>query len=467
MSLPPATIHEPVPAVSAAAYHLAGIAGVGMSALAELLLDLGREVTGSDRHLDQGRDLDTLRALAARGARLFPQDGSGLTDRTAALVVSTAVEADNPDLRAAAARGIPVVHRAELLARLAAGKRLIAVAGTSGKTTVTGLLGWTLAEAGLDPTVINGGRILNWAGGDRLGNVRVGGAGGPWVIEADESDRSFLRFDPDWAIVTNISQDHFALDEAVRLFRDFAGRVRTGIVAGPQAAALLRGTAPDAHLRVWPADAPARCGPEGVEVEYAGRTFALPMIGRHNAENALAVLTLAEALGADLDRIRAAWPRFRGIGRRLEVAGRARGVTVVDDYAHNPEKIRAAWTAVAAGAARVFGVWRPHGFGPLALMRADLAAMFAEVLRPADRLFLLPVYYAGGTAAAAQDSDGLAGDLAARGAPVERLPDYDTLTARLLPELRAGDVVLALGARDPELPLFARRLAERLAAGEG
>ena len=451
--------------MSAASYHLAGIAGVGMSALAELLLDLGCGVSGSDRHLDQGRELDTLRALAARGARLVPQDGSGVTDRTAALVVSTAIEADNADLRAAAARGIPVLHRAELLARLASGRRLIAVAGTSGKTTVTGLLGWTLAEAGFEPTVLNGGRILNWADGDRLGNVRVGGPAGPWVIEADESDRSFLRFDPEWAIVTNISQDHFALDEAVRLFREFAGRVRAGIVAGPSAAGRLRGAVPEGRLRMWPAEAPIRGRPDGVEVEYAGRTFALPMIGRHNGENALAVLALAEALGADLDRIRAAWPRFRGIGRRLEVAGRARGVTVVDDYAHNPEKIRAAWTAVAEGAARVFGVWRPHGFGPLALMRADLADMFARTLRPADRLFLLPVYYAGGTAGAAQDSDGLAGDLAARGAPVERLPDYDQLAARLLPELRAGDAVLVLGARDPELPAFARRLAEGIRGG--
>lgn len=438
-------------------YHLVGLAGVGMSALAEALLARSNRVSGSDRFLDQGDALDTLATLRAEGVVLCPQDGSGVTAETGAVVVSTAIEADNPDLVAARRRGIPVLHRAELLAQLVEGRRLAAVAGTSGKTTVTGLIGWLLEQGGLRPTVINGGAVLNWKAPRALGSFRAG-AGELCVIEADESDRSFLRFEPDWAIITNISRDHFDLPETLDLFRAFVRQVRSGVVCGPGVKKLLRDGA----------------DPGGVELieepfEYAeqngaagfvrnGVFFPSPLPGRHNVENAWLAVTLGARLGLPAAVLREALASFRGIERRLERVGEVNGILVVDDYAHNPAKIAAAWRTLAQTRRRVLGIWRPHGFGPLAAMRRELADSLAAVCRPDDRLYLLPVFYAGGTTSRAVTSDDLAKDLTDRGVAVERPPDYPALLAALRASARDGDAALFMGARDPGLPRAARQL---------
>ncbi len=430
-------------------YHLVGIAGVGMSALAQALLNAGHAVSGSDRFLDQGREnMGVLETLRRAGARLLPQDGAGVTAHTTAVVVSTAIEADNPDLAAAQRLGVPVRHRSELLAELVAGKQLLAIAGTAGKTTTTALVGHLLVELGADPSVVNGGVVLGWQRRNALGSARKG-RDGLWVLETDESDRSLLRFAPDWAIITNISKDHFELDEVVALFRRFAAQVKTGIVCGPGVAELLRGHT-SAHLH-----SPSAIHP-----------YPSSLPGRHNAENVLLAATLCEQLGYAPERIRAALTTFQGIHRRLEKAGERGGVTVFDDYAHNPAKIAAACAAVQPAQGRLFAVWRPHGFGPLKLMLGELAAAFAGVLRPQDAALLLPVFYAGGTTSAALNSDALVAALVARGVAAELAPDYAALEARLHAALRPGDVVLIMGARDPDLPLCARRLAAGTAAAQ-
>lgn len=432
-------------------YHVAGVAGVGMSALAELLLGLGHAVSGSDRSFDQGHRLDVLERLQRGGLRLVPQDGAGLTAETAALLVSTAIEEGNAELAAARRLGVPVVHRAAMLARLAAGRDVVAVAGTAGKTTVTALTGWLLAELGRDPTVVNGGVILNWAAPDRPGNVRVGRTG-PWVFEVDESDRSLLQFQPRWAGLTNVSKDHFELDEVIRLFRQFCGQVCEPVVCGAGVDRLLDLPAD----RAWP-EPDWRPGPAGFD--YAGHHFAVPLIGRHNIENAFLAVRLCAELGCDLAALAEALPRFRGVGRRLERVGDCRGAPVYDDYAHNPAKMAASWRAVADTARRVLGFWRPHGFGPLNLMQRELADALAGALRPEDRFFVLPVFYAGGTANAVLTAEQWVGQLQARGLPAEHVADYDVLERRLDELLQPGDAILGMGARDPGLPAFARRLA--------
>ncbi len=448
------------PVLSSSRFHLAGVAGVGMSALAQALLDRGAAVSGSDRFLDGGREIDALRVLRAAGVRLVPQDGSGLMEDTTALVISTAVEEGNPDLEAARRLGVPVVHRAAMLARLASGRRGIAIAGTSGKTTVTGMTGWVFECLGLDPAVVNGGAVLNWAAPTRLGSVRSG-ASDWFVFEADESDRSFLQFSPEHAILTNITQDHFALDEAVALFREFATRVAGTIVAGPGVGGIL-GPEFAGCVETPVASVPPRVTPSGVEFDYEGVHFAVPMIGVHNGWNALLVAGLARRLGLDLRAVAEAFRSFRGIHRRLEIAGDARGVLVIDDYAHNPAKMRAAWEAAATRAKSVIGVWRPHGFGPLRLMLDDLAGNLSQAMRPADRLVLLPVFYAGGTPGGSVNSDELARRLRSLGREAAVVPDYAALEARVLPHLVPGSALLVMGARDPDLPLFARRVAARL-----
>ncbi len=431
--------------------HVAGVAGVGMSALAELLLALGHRVTGSDRAMDQGGNPEAVETLRRAGLETVPQDGRALGPGTMALAISTAIEPDNPELLAARKLGIEVVHRAALLARLAEGRRLVAVTGTAGKTTVTALVGYLLEQAGFDPTVVNGGIVLNWRGPARLGNVRLG-ASPWWVVEADESDRSLLHFAPEHALVTNISKDHFELAEVQSLFRRFAAPVRGVLVAGAGAATVLGREAltPDAAIRragaVW-------------QFDFEGRVFSTALPGRHNAENALLAVALCRALGAGPGDLQRGLATFAGVHRRLEVVGSFRGARVLDDYAHNPAKIAASWRAAAEGARRILGYWRPHGFAPLALMHDELVDALAGTLCAADRLFVLPVFYAGGSAVRTKTSADLVAALRARGVAAEEVGDYSALRARLEAGAQPGDVILGMGARDPELPRFARALA--------
>ena len=432
--------------------HVVGAAGVGMSAVAQLLLDAGCRVTGSDRFMDQGVRIPVLSRLTAAGVELVPQDGSAVQGETRAVVTSTAIEDDNPDRLAAQRGGVPVLHRAEVLAGLCRGRRVAAVAGTAGKTTVTGLAGWILTCLDRDPTVVNGGAVLNWRAADRVGNVRYGGSD-LWVVEVDESDRSLLQFAPHTAAITNISQDHFSLAEVTALFHAFAGQVCGAILAGPGVAEAL------GLEGVIPVCRPV-CRREGAWwFDLEGLPVRVPMPGRHNAENASMAAALCRALDCPVDGIAGAVAAFQGIERRLQVLGHTRGVCVIDDYAHNPVKIAAAWNAAAESSARILAVWRPHGFGPLALMFDELVEAFARVARVADRLYLLPVFFAGGTATGERTAEELAAALQKRGVDAVSVDGYPELDTLVRGEMRAGDTVLAMGARDPALPRWAEELA--------
>lgn len=432
-------------------YHLVGLAGVGMNALAQVLLAQGCQVSGSDRYLDSGRSLDVLEKLRSAGVRLSPQDGRGVTADLTALVASSAIEADNPDLAAARLLQVPIVHRAACLAQWANAKTCIAITGTAGKTTVTGMIGWALSQLGADPTVVNGGALINWVDRLHIGNVRAGRSN-VWVVEADESDRSLLRFHPDWAVITNMSKDHFELSEVRHLFKAFAGQVKCGIVG------CYGGAADEEVFKGFKSDLSAT----GIHFEYHGVDFNLPLLGRHNAENALHAVMLCERLGYALPAISKALAGFGGIQRRLERVGTGRGVTVIDDYAHNPAKIGAAWDAVAPYYQRVLAVWRPHGFAPLALMLSELVQAFCARAKPADRIYILPVYFAGGTAQRTVTADTLVNALRERGVCAELAVSYDDLLASLKTEAQAGDGVLWMGARDPDLGVYARRFVAEL-----
>ena len=435
--------------------HVAGVAGVGMSALAQALGWTHARVTGSDRYFDQGFPLPIFDALRAGGVELVKQDGSAVDARTEAVVYSTAIEEGNPDFVAARKAGVPLKHRAAVLAELTRGHAVLAVAGTAGKTTTTGMLGWALEQLGADPTVVNGGALVDWADARRVGNVRRGAAAAPWVVEVDESDRSLLNFHPEWSVLTNISQDHFTLAEVQELFRTYAAQVRTGLVCGAGVGAVL-GKQP---AQVVEAAAQPERTADGFAVAWRGLRLAVRQPGAHNALNALLAAEQCAQLGHAPEKIAEALGRFGGIQRRLERVDAGGGVRVVDDYGHNPAKLAAAWAAVAAPGNRVLGVWRPHGFGPLRAMMEPLTEAFAAVCRAQDKLWLLPVYDAGGTADRAVNSDALAARMRARGVAVELAAGYEALAAELARAARAGDTILVMGARDPELPVFARKMA--------
>jgi UDP-N-acetylmuramate--alanine ligase len=421
--------------------HLVGIGGVGMSALAQAMSVRGWLVTGSDRDLDQRGGTALLDRLRAAGLTLYPQDGSGVRDGADYVVVSTAIESDNPDIQAARTKGVTLIHRAAMLAELMDDETAVAVTGTSGKSTVTGMIGAILEQLGVDPMVVNGAAVLNWATETRIGNVRVGR--GPWIFEADESDRSLMSYRPDWAVVTNISRDHFHEEEARALFDRFRQRVRRATI-GPLDLSEVRDLRLAAH---------------GCQFRWRDQEVALAVPGVHNVENAVHALSLCVAMGWPLPEAARALASFRGIERRLQWVGTFRGMAIVDDYAHNPAKIAAAWETVRPYYRRVLAVWRPHGFGPLAAMKDALSDLFPALCRPEDRLFLLPPYYAGGTVARTVTSEELAERISARGVAVFVVPDYATLERELQALAEPEAVALIMGARDPDLPLFCRRLA--------
>ena len=410
--------------------HLVGIGGVGMSALAQALLDAGGTVTGADRALGgSGARPSVLAALARAGVRLFPDDGSGIGPDTARVIISTAVEETNRDLWCARARGIPVVHRAAALAELLAPRRLVAVAGTCGKSTVTAILGHLLAESGFDPVVVNGAQVVGWdAGGTRVGSTRKG-TGAYAVAEVDESDKSLVAFKPFAAVVTNASADHYSKAEMDAVFDAFVRGVPGPVIDGRRTPMV-----PSA----------------------AARTIPLP--GEHNAVNAECALRMAAALGADPARLAAAIRTFPGVERRLQRVGTCGGAVVYDDYAHNPEKLHAMLATLQAAYPKgVAVVWRPHGYAPLRKMLEALAAMFRATLRPCDELLVLPVYDAGGTTDRSLNSDALVARLNA--SPVRFVEGLEDAETHLRTHAPAFGALVVAGARDPGLPVLARRLA--------
>ncbi|MCL1909453.1 MAG: Mur ligase domain-containing protein [Kiritimatiellaeota bacterium] len=431
-------------------YHLIGIGGVGMSPLAEALLDAGHSVSGSDRFSDVGKRLPVFEILESQGAKIYPQDGSGITREKPDFVVrSTAIENDNPDVVAALAAGIPIIHRSIALAEAITGKRLIAIAGTCGKSTITGMVGHILAHAGFSPTVVNGAPTVAEASCLRTGSV-LRGTGALAVIEVDESDKSLLNFTPEFSLVSNSSPDHFTQSETDSLFDTFLAKTTGAYIDGRQ----LPPFSLKISLRDW-----------GSDFTHENIRFTLNIPGRHNAVNAWQAARLAQLVGVPLQTSADALAKFRGIKRRMELIGTTPdGTRVIDEYAHNTEKIRAALLALQPLSPQIIALWRPHGYGPLASMMDALETMFAETLRPSDTLILPPVFDAGGTARRDVQSDILAARLAARGCDAVFVPDYATAQTRIQERVgrrrlaEPSAIILIMGARDPDLPVFAQKL---------
>jgi UDP-N-acetylmuramate-alanine ligase len=452
-------------------YHFSGVAGAGMNPLARLMRERGHEVQGSDRSFDHGKNRDLRARLTELGIELLPHDGSAVTPRIDRFVHSTAVEADTPEMRAARALGLEQVPRPALLAEVVnAGRPGVAIAGTSGKSTITGMVGWLTRESRVAATVIGGAALV---GEGTTGCFVPGPADGPVVAEACESDGTLVGYAPTIALVHNISRDHAELPDLRVQFAKFAGHAERLLVnvRCPEASALGGGVKTLSYGALRTADVPLEVvsvGPDRARgvLRLAPRDVVLdvPQPGLHNLENAAAAALVAIELGLDPHRVAAAIAHFPGVARRFEVVGTTRSrIRVVDDYAHNAEKIRAAITTAQAGASRVVAVFQPHGFGPARFLRADLAACLPALLRREDRFCYAAIFYAGGTVAKDVSSAMLAGDLPAA-MRCGHAPDHDAVRAWVLSEARPGDTVLIMGARDPDLPQLARAVFAALAA---
>jgi UDP-N-acetylmuramate--alanine ligase len=395
---------------------------------------------------------------------IHAQDGAGLESDCSALIVSTAVEEDVPDVAAALRLGVPVLHRSDLLAHLVARYRTVAVTGTSGKSTTVAMVFEILRGAGLDPSVITGGELVALQREGRWGNAWAG-ASDLLVVEADESDGTVVRYHPAVGVLLNLQRDHKEMDAVAEMFRVFQDQVRETVVVGE--GDNLQEFA--AHARVFGFSRAADPRAEDVELGGEGSTFRvrdvafrLPVPGRHNVENALAAIAACDALGVALLDMVEPLGAFHGVARRFQVLGTRRGVTVVDDFGHNPAKvaasIRAAHLRVQAAGGRVLAIFQPHGFGPLKFLRADFVAVFVAELKPEDRLWFLDVFYAGGTASRDITSGEVIQEIAGCGVAAELAPSREWLVERLAVEAVEGDLILLMGARDPSLQDLAKAL---------
>ena len=445
-------------------FHYAGLAGSGMSALAQFQAMMGGRVSGSDRAFDRGERAELRTQLERLGIEIMRQDGSGVTDDCAALIVSTAVEEKVADFATARAKNIPVVHRSELLAHFVASYRTVAVSGTSGKSTVTAMVFEILESAGRDPSVITGGDLRLLQARGLPGNAFAGGSD-LLVVEADESDGSLVRYAPAVGVILNLQRDHKEMGEVAAMFAVLRARSREALVVGEDenldglaGGALRFGFGPRADIR----GTNVELIPSGSSFTVDDVAFALPVPGRHNVANALAAIAAARTLDVPLADMVAPLASFQGVGRRFQTVGAARGVTVIDDFAHNADKIAAALATAKLNASRVLAVYQPHGYGPTRFLRRDFVDTFTRELRPGDRLWMLEVFYAGGTASRDFSAADIVEEIAENGVKAEFAPSRAWLAARIAEEARAGDVVLVMGARDPSLTDFAREIVAEL-----
>lgn len=447
-------------------YFFCGVGGSGMMPLAMIVAARGARVAGSDRSLDQGRIADKFAALEKLGIALFPQDGSG-PRAGEAFVASAAVEETVPDVVAANGLGLERLSRAELLAQLFnASAERIAVGGTSGKSTVTGMIGWILDQAGRDPTIMNGAVMKNYARPDApFASARVG-AGGAFVSEVDESDGSIALYTPDIAVLNNVALDHKSMEELRTLFGDFVGRARVAIVNADNGEALALAGA-NARTFGFGEGADVRGSnlterPDGIDFQANGVPVSLAVPGLHNAANALAALAAAEAARVPLAEAAAALASFSGLRRRLEIVGAAGGVTVIDDFGHNPDKIGATLRTLMAFPGRLLVFFQPHGYGPLKLMGEELAKVFAEALGQEHELVLCDPVYFGGTVDRSRGSDWLVERVTALGGRAHHIPDRAACGDWLVEQAKPGDRIVVMGARDDTLSQFAANLVQRL-----
>ena len=464
-------------------YFFCGVGGSGMTPLALIVQARGGLVEGSDRALDQGRNTERFDFLRARGVLLYRQDGSGVTRASQILVTSAAVEDTVLDVQAARRIGAAITTRAKLLAELFNSAALsIGIAGTSGKSTTVGMLGWILYRAGKNPTIMNGADMKNFVdAGSPFASARIG-KGEIFVSEVDESDGSIKLFEPRIAVVNNISLDHKSVDELRTLFRGFIAKAQTVVLNldNAETAALLAGLKPaqaityslsssQAHFFASP---PVQ-SPLGIAFQVKARETGeavevhLKVPGLHNVANALAALSAAQACGVPLAESAVHLGEFSGIRRRLEVVGASNGITVIDDFAHNPDKISATLETLHAFPGRLLIMFQPHGYGPLRFMRDALVSCLASGLRDEDVLVMPAPVYFGGTVDRSVGSDDIVREIHRRGRKAFAFPDRGACGDLLVRLARRGDRIVVMGARDDSLSQFAYDLLRRLGVPKG
>ncbi len=443
-----------------------------MLPLAIILRGMGYKISGSDRSYDQGRTPEKFAWIASQGITLYPQDGTGITGDIDSVVISKAVEDTIPDIRAAKDKAVPILKRADTLISLFnQSKTKIAISGTSGKTTTTGMIGFLMKETGFDPTVMNGGIFRNYIARNPYSTAFVG-KGDMFITEVDESDGKDIvcAYAPDIAVIHNIALDHQPMEALKEMFSGFLARTETAVLNAddPVLLEMARGF----NKRIITYSAEGRQAdivatnfiprPDGISANINGLPLNLKLPGRHNVSNALAAIAVGHAAGLGLQQCIETLERFEGIRRRMEVVGHRNNITVMDDFAHNPDKISATMRTLREFPGRLLIFFQPHGYGFLKLVRDELAQTFAEYLSADDRLYMVEPFYAGGTVDRSIGSETIVKDIVRHGKNALLMEDRSAIKADILKHAQPGDRIIVMGARDDSLSDFARDICAAL-----
>lgn len=443
-----------------------GVAGSGMSAIAQYLQGWGKNVSGSDRYFTAGAYNETKEKLEAEGIRCFAQNGEGITPETELIVVSAAIEDTVAEVQKARAMNIPVLKRSELLSLITQSRKTIAIGGTSGKSTASAMLFHILEQAGTDPGIISGAGLTELIQKGKIGNAKTGS--GWLVIEADESDGSIVQYKPEIGVLLNIDKDHQEIDELISIFSIFKNNSKNFIVnrSNRFAAALSQNINNDFS------------GDENIDAGFTGKNFMqdgfhisfyihdmlckLPALGRHSMENALATIAAAKLAGIPVQQSVQALASYKGIYRRHQLVGRKHGVWLIDDYAHNPAKCAASIKACQPVAEKLVAWFQPHGYGPTRFLRNDFVKEIADALRPQDEIWMSEIFYAGGTAVKDISANNLINDLKQHGCNAYFTEQRNNFPSAVKNHLTENCVLLLMGARDPGLEEFAKYVWEEI-----
>lgn len=444
-----------------------GIAGVGMSALAQYLKGIGKEVSGSDRYFRPGEYNKTKEQLETEGISCFFQDGRGITNETDLIVVSTAIEDTVNEVKIGKELGIPLIKRSELLALIAESKKTIAVAGTSGKSTTSAMLYQILLDANFDPSIISGAGLTSIIKTGKIGNAAVGK--GDWlIIEADESDGSIIQYKPEIGLLLNIDKDHQEIDELVDLFTIFKNNTKSLFIVN-QSNVMAKSLSTDTRFDFGFENIKAEYSAEDFQQEglslsfkVKNQQFQMNSLGQHSVENATAAISVAQQIGIDLETCAQSLRNYEGIYRRHQILGEKNGVWVIDDYAHNPAKCAASIKACQPLAQKVIAWFQPHGYGPTRFLKDDFIEEIANALRPQDEIWMSEIFYAGGTAVKDISANDLVEGIQQKGKNAYFVEDRNDLLEKLKPRLISGTVLLLMGARDPGLESFCQNIYENL-----
>ncbi len=447
-----------------------GIAGTGMSALAQYLQGAGKIVSGSDRYFKEDEFNETKSKLEAEGIICLAQNGSGISKEIDLVVVSTAIEDTVIEVHKAKQLNIPILKRSELLALIAASKKTIAIGGTSGKSTTSAMLFDILQVAGLQPGIISGAGLISIIKENKIGNAKLGA--GEWlVIEADESDGSIVQYKPEIGVLLNADKDHKELDVLIDIFTTFKNNSKKFIVnqSHDLARKLSQNIQNDFSTdEKFPANILAKnFRQEGLTIQYSIDNTCLPdrqvqfsinTVGKHNMENAVAAAAIANQLGVELSTCAEALKNYEGIYRRHQVYGNKNGVWFIDDYAHNPAKCAASIEACQPIAPKVIAWFQPHGYAPTKFLRNDFVNEISKALRPTDEIWMSEIFYAGGTTTKDISAKELIDEIKEKGANAFFVENRNEFLPAIRSHLTDNCVLLLMGARDPSLEDFAKKV---------